>query len=82
MGRIASIFAVISFLSLQFVHVAVLDAADSHGDAGAHHHGEARDLDSGVPHDGADHDGGLDALHGSVHDYHNITCLSGDVLLA
>lgn len=82
MGRIAAIFAVVSFLSLQFVHVAVLDAADAHADAVAHHYSEPHDLDSGVSHDGADHDGGLDALHGSVHDYHNITCLSGDMLLA
>ena len=87
MGRIAAIFAVISFLSLQFVHAAVLDAVHSHADAGGHHYGEPHDQHPaeshhGPDHDGVDHDDGLDALHSSVHDYQNITFVSCDMPLA
>ena len=74
LGKISAIFAIISFLSIQFVHAAVLDAADAHADIGSHHHIDFHHHYGMHDHDDHDDDESHDSLHSALHNICHVAC--------
>ena len=77
MGKLPAIVAVFAFLWIQFVHTAVLDAAEPHAGFQAAHMADDDHGDAAGSHHGQDGDHPMGSLHQSMHDHHHVACLTG-----